>query len=68
LFSATPKLLRTELNKSGVGATSKRIPNKVESDLILKNRDFPSSTIVGTNPGIESGGFDSFGDFCGRAR
>jgi hypothetical protein len=23
---------------------------------------------VGTNPGIESGGFDSFGDFCGIAR
>jgi hypothetical protein len=23
---------------------------------------------VGTNPGIESGGFDSFGDFCGRVR
>jgi hypothetical protein len=23
---------------------------------------------VGTNPGIESGGFDSFGDFCGRVK
>jgi hypothetical protein len=26
------------------------------------------SNSVGTNPGIESGGFDSFDDFCGRLR